>query len=37
LALVGVNTWLAHADIGPEAETGLLTVANVVGLDLTAT
>lgn len=37
LALAGANTWLEHGDPGPEAETGLLTVADVVGLDLATT
>jgi CHAT domain-containing protein len=37
LALAGANTWLEHGDPGPAAETGLLTVADVIGLDLTGT
>lgn len=37
LALAGANTWLEHGDPGPMAETGLLTVADVIGLDLTGT
>ncbi|WP_217134979.1 CHAT domain-containing tetratricopeptide repeat protein [Streptomyces sp. AC558_RSS880] len=37
LALAGANTWLEHGDPGPAAETGLLTVADVTGLDLAAT
>ncbi|GAA3826908.1 CHAT domain-containing protein [Streptomyces phyllanthi] len=37
LALAGANTWLEHGGPGPEGETGLLTVADVTGLDLAAT
>ena len=37
LALAGANTWLRHDDPGAEAETGLLTVADIAGLDLDGT
>jgi CHAT domain-containing protein/tetratricopeptide (TPR) repeat protein len=37
LALAGANTWLRHDDPGPEAETGILTVADIAGLDLAGT
>ena len=37
LALAGANTWLEHGDPGPLAETGLLTVADVIGLELSGT
>jgi len=34
LALAGVNTWLRHGLLPPEAEDGLLTAEDVSGLDL---
>jgi CHAT domain-containing protein len=37
LALAGANTWIAEGDPGTGAGCGLLTVAAVGGLDLTAT
>jgi len=37
LALAGVNTWLCDGDPGAEAETGLLTAADIAGLDLAGT
>jgi CHAT domain-containing protein len=37
LALAGANTWLRHGDPGPEAETGLLTYADIAGLDILGT
>ncbi|WP_432932399.1 CHAT domain-containing tetratricopeptide repeat protein [Microbispora sp. CA-135349] len=37
LALAGVNTWLCGGDPGPEAETGLLTAADIAGLHLVGT
>jgi CHAT domain-containing protein len=37
LALAGANTWLRNQPLPPEAEDGLLTAADVSGLDLLAT
>jgi CHAT domain-containing protein len=37
LALAGANTWLSHGEPPPEAENGLLTAADIAGLDLTGT
>ncbi|MDN3025892.1 CHAT domain-containing protein [Streptomyces sp. S.PB5] len=37
LALAGANTWLCHDDPGVEAETGLLTTADIAGFDLGGT
>ena len=37
LALAGANTWLDGGELPPDAEDGILTAADVAGLDLTAT
>jgi tetratricopeptide (TPR) repeat protein len=37
IALAGVNTWLKHGSLPPEAEDGILTAEDVSGLDLLAT
>ena len=37
LALAGANTWFATGNPGPDGEPGLLTVADVAGLDLAGT
>ncbi|MEV0569295.1 CHAT domain-containing tetratricopeptide repeat protein [Dactylosporangium sp. NPDC050588] len=37
LALAGANTWLRHGDPGPDAESGLLTYADIAGLDILGT
>jgi CHAT domain-containing protein len=37
LALAGANTWLRHGNPGPDAETGLLTYADIAGLDILGT
>jgi CHAT domain-containing protein len=37
LAFAGANTWLAHRAAPPDAEDGLLTAVDVVGLDLAST
>ena len=37
LVLAGGNTWLRHGNPPPEAEDGLLTAADVTGMDLTGT